>query len=61
MYANKDALHKNHFEHFITAATSARVVNYYASKNINTFTLNKSMRSSLFHILSTPYGKLVDG
>ena len=60
MYANKDALHKNHFEHFITAATSARVVNYYASKNINTFTLNKSMRSSLFHILSTPYGKLVD-
>ena len=54
MYANKDTLCKNHFEYFITASTSARVVNYYASKNITTFMLNKSMRSSLLHLLSTP-------
>lgn len=54
MYANKDVLSKNHFELFVTASTSLRVINYYASKNINTFTLNKSMQSSLLHILSTP-------
>lgn len=54
MYANKDVLSKNHFELFVTASTSLRVINYYASKNINTFTLNKSMQFSLLHILSTP-------
>ena len=60
MYANKDTLAKNHFELFITTATSLRVINYYASKNINTFTLNKSMQSSLLHILSTPDKRLTE-
>ena len=59
MYANKDTLCKNHFEYFVTASTSARVANYYASKNINTFMLNKSMRFSLLHLLSTPSTTLV--
>lgn len=58
MYANKDMLSKNHFELFITASTSLRIINYYASKNINTFTLNKSMQFSLLHILSTPNPRL---
>jgi len=59
MYANKDTLCKNHFEHFVTASVATRFVNYYASKNTCIFTLNKSMRFSLLHLLSTPNTTLV--